>query len=73
MAASVLHQLGLDEWIAADEDAYLAIAVDWLQRPDDLALLRRGLRPRFARARAGDADRYTRQFERLLLSAAGRA
>jgi predicted O-linked N-acetylglucosamine transferase (SPINDLY family) len=72
MAASVLHQLGLDEWIAADEDAYLAIAVDWLRRPDDLAVLRRGLRPRFARARAGDADRYTRQFERLLLAAAGR-
>jgi predicted O-linked N-acetylglucosamine transferase (SPINDLY family) len=72
MAASILHQLGLDDWVAADEDAYLDIALDWLRRPDDLAQLRGGLRARFARARAGDADRYTRRFERLLLDAAGR-
>jgi protein O-GlcNAc transferase len=73
MAASVLQQLGLDAFVVADEDAYLAAAVDWLQRPDELAALRRGMRSRFARARAADADRYTRQFERLLLGAAGRA
>lgn len=72
MSGSVLHQLRLDEFVARDEADYEALVEHWLQRPDDLAALRAGMRRRFAIAAAADADRYVRDVERLILAATGR-
>jgi predicted O-linked N-acetylglucosamine transferase (SPINDLY family) len=69
-SANLLHRLGLNEFVAADEDAYLDIATRWLADADALAKLRASLRTRLTVSPANDSDRYTRDFEQLLLDAA---
>ncbi len=45
----VLHRpLGLQDWVAEDEDSYVRLAIDWAARRQDLGPLRFGLRQRVA-------------------------
>lgn len=60
---TILERLGLADWIAADRDAYVAAAVDWAHRTEELAALRAGLRPRLAAAPLTDAHRFAREVE----------
>ncbi len=44
--AATLLRLGLDDWVAADDDAFVRCALRWSQRLPELAALRAGLRER---------------------------
>ncbi len=46
--AAILSAVGLSDWVAADPDAYVALAVQAAADPDALAAVRADLRPRFA-------------------------
>jgi len=63
MVSSVLTQVGLTDWIAADQQAYFRLAVDWPARLDDLSQLRATLRQRMADSPLCDAPRFTRALE----------
>jgi predicted O-linked N-acetylglucosamine transferase (SPINDLY family) len=62
-AASILTSVGLTDFVAADDDAYVAIAQRFAAAPDELAALRAGLPARIAASEAGDTPRYTRAVE----------
>ena len=61
--AAILRTIGLDDWIAADADAYVARAVTAASDLGALATLRAELRPRFAASPLGDADGLAREIE----------
>jgi protein O-GlcNAc transferase len=63
---SLLHLAGLPEWIAEDEDAYVAKAVRFAAAPQALAELRAGLRPRLQATSLLDGSRFARQFSETL-------
>ena len=62
-AGSLLHHVGLDDLIAATEDAYVATARDLAGDPAGLAALRAGLRARVAASPLCDAPAYARSIE----------
>jgi predicted O-linked N-acetylglucosamine transferase (SPINDLY family) len=64
--AAILSTLGLEEFVADSEEAYLDIARRWSARPDALAALRRGLRERMQASPLMDAVGFTRALEALL-------
>lgn len=66
VGASLLAQVGLDEWAAPTEDAYVACAVKWAGQVEALAALRANLRPAFAAAPMADSAGFTRIFENAL-------
>lgn len=57
--AGMMHCLGLDNWIANSEDAYVAKAAAFASDLPALAGLRAGLRDRAARSPLFDARRFT--------------
>nr|WP_249115922.1 tetratricopeptide repeat protein [Azoarcus sp. L1K30] len=61
--ASLMQAAGLEDWIAADEDAFVAKAVDFVSDPERLAGLRTGMRARLVTTPLFDADRFARHFE----------
>ncbi|HEY3846056.1 MAG TPA: tetratricopeptide repeat protein, partial [Acetobacteraceae bacterium] len=61
--ASILHAVGLDEWITGDADAYVARAVAAASDRDALALLRPTLRPLVAASPLLDAAGLARGVE----------
>jgi predicted O-linked N-acetylglucosamine transferase (SPINDLY family) len=63
VTASVLTAMGMPEWIARDEDEYVAIAARWARNVAGLARLRRKVRNRLFRSPVGDHQRYTRAVE----------
>lgn len=63
VAAAILSAVGLADWIAADEDAYVRLAVERARDPDALTRLRSDLRRRVATSPAGDLVRYTHAVE----------
>jgi predicted O-linked N-acetylglucosamine transferase (SPINDLY family) len=63
LAAAILSSVGLPEWVAADEDEYVSIALDWAAKPDELKALRHALPDRIAASAAGNAVAYTRAVE----------
>ncbi len=65
-AASHLTAAGLPEFCATTPDDYLALAVDWSRRPQDLADLRRTLRDRLAASPLCDAPRFGRNLGHAL-------
>ncbi|MBB4284893.1 tetratricopeptide repeat protein [Roseospira goensis] len=65
-AASHLNNVGLTEWIAADADAYVDIAVSWAHRLDDLAALRASLRETVSASTLCDGPRFARHLETAL-------
>jgi len=63
---AMLHNLGHPEWIARDENQYVAIATGLAGNFDDLATIRRQLRPRFAASPLADYEGFARDFTTAL-------
>ncbi len=63
-AASVLSTVGLPEWIAADAEEYVRLAVRFAREPELLSELRRSLRERMSASPLMDEERFTRDLER---------
>ena len=66
MGASFMTAAGLPEWVAVDDDDYVAIAVRMAADRQALLDLKRGLRQRLLAAPAWRVDQYTRDFEQAL-------
>jgi predicted O-linked N-acetylglucosamine transferase (SPINDLY family) len=66
MGESILANAGLMEWIAADEDDYVARAVAFAADLQGLSALRAGLRERLLSSPLCDAPRFARHFEAAL-------
>jgi len=66
---SLLQNLGLPDWVAANEDDYLARAVTHASDLRALAALRAGLRERLLQSPLCDAHRFAGHFEALLRQA----
>jgi predicted O-linked N-acetylglucosamine transferase (SPINDLY family) len=62
-AASVLHELGLDDWIATSPDDYADIVVARASDREGLRRLRRELRPRLQASPLTDMARFVRDLE----------
>jgi len=60
---TVLHQLGLDDWVSESEQAYIETAVRKAQDIDELSLLRSSLRNRMAQAPICRPDLVARDIE----------
>jgi predicted O-linked N-acetylglucosamine transferase (SPINDLY family) len=65
--ASLLASAGLSDWIADDEAAYVARAVDFASDLDRLGRLRSRLREQIVASPLCDAARFARNFEEALL------
>ncbi len=63
-----LKILGLDEWVAGDEAAYVAVAAGWAADVSRLANLRRSLRGRMAASPLCDERQFTRDLEAAYLA-----
>jgi predicted O-linked N-acetylglucosamine transferase (SPINDLY family) len=63
---SLLHAARLPDWIAADDDAYVAKAVAFAGNPAELAVLRTTLRAQVLASPLCDARRFARHFEDAL-------
>ncbi|OPY95713.1 acetylglucosamine transferase [Bradyrhizobium sacchari] len=60
---SIVAAVGLDDWIAADDEGYAAIAIKYATQPAHLAKLRADLPARIAASPAGNVEIYTRKVE----------
>jgi len=63
---TILNNIGLPEWIAADEDDYAAKAARFAGDTRNLAALRSGLRERLLASPLCDAPRFARNLENAL-------
>ena len=70
MGASFMTAAGLSEWVARDDDDYVAIARRMAEDRKALLKLKKGLRERLQGLPAWDTVRHTRAFETALLQAA---
>ena len=68
MGASFMHAAGLPEWVASDDDEYVAIAVRMAGDRQGLLSLKQSLRQRLQSCPGWDIEQYTRDFERALRS-----
>jgi len=66
MGASFMRAAGLPEWVAADDDAFVAIAARMAADRQVLLTLKQGLRSRLLASPAWDIDRYTRDWATAL-------
>jgi len=66
VGVSILANVGLTDWIAADEDDYVAKAVRFASDIEGLARLRSGLRQQLLASPVCDAPRFARHFEDAL-------
>ena len=73
VAASLNHQLGLDELSVGNDEAYFATAVELAKRPERLLELRARLRDPATRARLFDMQAYADDFAALLTQMGERA
>jgi predicted O-linked N-acetylglucosamine transferase (SPINDLY family) len=62
-SGSIVKAAGLDDWIAEDDEAYLAIAATYASRPEELAALRGRLPSMMASSEAGNPVLYVRRVE----------
>lgn len=65
-SASFLTVAGLEDWIAADTEDYLAKAIRFASQTDKLAVERAGLRARVASSLLCDGSRFAKDLENLL-------
>jgi predicted O-linked N-acetylglucosamine transferase (SPINDLY family) len=63
ITGAILKAIGLDDWVADDDDGYVAIAQKYASMPSDLAKLRSDLPARIARSPAGNIAVYTQKVE----------
>lgn len=71
LTASILHQIGMAEWVTSSVDAYVAQAVA-LADAESLRLHRQGLRQRLRDSALCDEPGFVRRLEQTLLSAVSR-
>jgi predicted O-linked N-acetylglucosamine transferase (SPINDLY family) len=60
---AIVKAVGLDEWVAEDDNGYIAIAVKFASRPDELRKLRAELPTKAVASDAGNNEFYTRRVE----------
>lgn len=60
---SIVSAVGLDDWVAEDDEGYAAIACKFASQPEHLAKLRADLPARIAASAAGNVEVYTRRVE----------
>ncbi|PDT87552.1 acetylglucosamine transferase [Bradyrhizobium sp. Y36] len=60
---SIVAAVGLDDWVAEDDDGYVEIARKFASQPEYLANLRAQLPARIAASAAGNVETYTRKVE----------
>ncbi|WP_456686754.1 O-linked N-acetylglucosamine transferase, SPINDLY family protein, partial [Bradyrhizobium sp. P5_C11_2] len=61
--ASIVAAIGLDDWVAEDDEGYAAIACRYATQPAHLAKLRAELPAQIAGSPAGNVEIYTRKVE----------
>jgi protein O-GlcNAc transferase len=66
LGETIAHNAGLADWIAADDDEYVAKAVEHTADLERLAVLRAGLRQQILASPVFDAPRFARNFETAL-------
>ena len=66
LGESIAHNAGLSNWIASDEDEYVAKAVEFSSNLHDLAALRSKLRAQVVSSPLFDAERFANHFENAL-------
>ena len=71
MGASFMTAAGLPEWVAEDDEAYVAIAQRMAADRKALLALKKGLRQRLQALPAWDVVRHTRAFEAAIEQAVG--
>jgi predicted O-linked N-acetylglucosamine transferase (SPINDLY family) len=59
IGGSILKAIGLDDWIADDDDSYVAIARKFASMAPELSALRAELPARIANSAAGNVAIYT--------------
>jgi predicted O-linked N-acetylglucosamine transferase (SPINDLY family) len=62
-SGAILHALGLADWVAENDEAYLALAQRKASDIEGLTQFRLGIRSRFLSSPAGNPERYTRAVE----------
>ena len=62
-AAAIVTAVGLEDWVAEDDDGYIAMAIKHASRPDVLARLRAELPGMVANSAAGNVETYARKVE----------
>jgi predicted O-linked N-acetylglucosamine transferase (SPINDLY family) len=62
-AGAIITAVGLDDWVAEDDDGYIAIALKHVSRAAELAKLRAELPTQVANSAAGNVEIYTRKVE----------
>jgi predicted O-linked N-acetylglucosamine transferase (SPINDLY family) len=63
ISAAILSAIGLDDWVASDDDGYVAIAQKFASMPSALEKLRADLPARIANSPAGNVAVYTQHVE----------
>ncbi len=63
IAGAILKSIGLDEFVADDDEAYVKIAQRFALQPGVLQMLRAELPVRMARSAVGNVESYTRSVE----------
>ena len=62
-AGAILKAIGLDDWVADNDDGYVAIAQKFASMPSHLEKLRAELPARIANSPAGNVAVYTQRVE----------
>lgn len=62
-AGAILKAIGLDDWVAEDDDGYVAIAQKYASQPSHLEKLRADLPAKIANSPAGNVAVYTQKVE----------
>ncbi len=62
-AGAILKAIGLDDWVAEDDDGYIAIARKFASMPSHLEKLRAELPAKIASSAAGNVETYTCKVE----------
>jgi predicted O-linked N-acetylglucosamine transferase (SPINDLY family) len=63
ISGALLNAIGLDDWVANDDDGYIAVAQKFASIPSHLEKLRADLPARIASSPAGNAAIYTQRVE----------
>ncbi|WP_316225683.1 tetratricopeptide repeat protein [Bradyrhizobium sp. SZCCHNS3052] len=62
-AAAIVTAVGLGEFVAEDDEGYVALAAKWASQPAELAKLRAALPAMVASSAAGNVETYARKVE----------